>query len=303
MIQKITAIWTFVLLLGMQSVQAQEFNVRVSVNFPALQLADPSVFRTLEAQLNEFFNGQSWTDLNLAEFEKINGNINITITKEESATSFGGEMDIVISRPVYNSDYETTLFNFRDPNIAFTYDPARPITYSENTFTDNLSATLAFYAYFILGLDGDSFALYGGDPYFTKARQIADRVPVSMQTEQTGWTQKGNSRNRYKLISEIFNPALRGARRAWYSYHLQGLDEMSANPEQGRTTMLQSLYGLQEINKNEPNSMIVNVFFLAKALELNEVFAISPRAEKIEAFNLIRSMDAANSQKYDKLVR
>jgi len=303
MIQRLTAFWSLLFLLVFQGVQAQEFDVRISVNFPALQLADPSVFQSLEAQLNEFFNGQAWTDLDLADYEKIKGNINITITKEESATSFSGEMDLVISRPVYGSGYETTLFNFRDPNIAFSYEPARPLTYSENSFTDNLSATLAFYAYFILGLDGDSFALYGGDPYYTKARQIADRIPVSMQTEQTGWTQKGNNRNRYRMISEIFDPALRGTRRAWYNYHRLGLEEMGQNPEQGRSTMLESLYALQEVYKNEPNSMIVNVFFLAKALELNEVFAVSPRAEKIEAFNLIRSMDAANTQKYDKLIR
>ena len=303
MIKKSTAFWVLILVLGYFQGQAQEFNVRITVNFPSLQLADPSVFRTLEGQLNEFFNGRAWTNLDLEDFEKINGNINITITKEESATSFSGEMDLVISRPVYNSDYETTLFNYRDPNIVFSYDPARPITYSENSFSDNLSSTLAFYAYFILGLDGDSFALYGGDQYFSKARQIAERIPVSMQSEQTGWTQKGNSRNRYKLINEIFDPGLRSARKAWYNYHLPGLDQMAVNSEQGRGVMLQSLYALQEVNEAEPNSILVNVFFLAKALELNEVFAVSPRAEKIEAFNLIRSMDAANSQKYDKLLR
>lgn len=303
MIKKLTTAWIFIFFISFCQIHAQEFNVRISVNFPTLQLADPSVFRTLEAQLNEFFNGRAWTELELEDYEKINGNINIKILKEESATSFSGEMDLVISRPVYNSSYETTLFNYRDQNIVFTYDPARPITYTDNSFSDNLSATLAFYAYFILGLDGDSFSLYGGDPYFTKAREIAQRIPVSMQSEETGWTQKGNSRNRYRLISEIFDPGLRPVRKAWYNYHRIGLDGMASNSEQARGIMLQSLYGLQEVNDAEPNSMMVNVFFLAKALELNEVFAVSPRAEKIEAFNLIRNMDAANSQKYDKLLR
>src|SRR5699024_8601437 len=159
------------LILTGWSVSAQEFQVNVSVNHPTAQLADPAVFQSLELQLNEFFNNQSWTNMNLKDFEKIKGNININITKEESATSFSGEMDLVFSRPVYGSDYETTLFNHRDKNISFSYDPARPLTYTENSFTDNLSAILAFYAYYILGLDGDSFALYGGDNYFTKARE------------------------------------------------------------------------------------------------------------------------------------
>ncbi len=300
---KATGIWLCLFLFVVNVIDAQEFNVRVSVNFPTLQLADPAVFKTMESQLNEFFNGRAWTDRNLKDFEKIKGNINITITKEKSATSFSGEMDIVISRPVYNSDYASTLLNYRDKNLVFSYDPARPITYTENSFSDNLSATLAFYAYFILGLDGDSFALYGGDPYFNKAREISERIPVSMQSEQTGWGRKGNSRNRYRMISEIYDPTMRPFRKAWYNYHRLGLDEMSKNPTESRGIMLQSMYSLQKVNDSEPNSMLLNIFFLAKALELNEVFAVSPRAEKIEAFNLIRSMDAANSQKYDKLVR
>ncbi|MBY5957594.1 DUF4835 family protein [Membranicola marinus] len=303
MIKKVFVIGLCFLFIVLNTVNAQEFNVRVTVNFPTLQLADPAVFKTLESQLNEFFNGRAWTDQDLNDFEKIKGNINITITKEESATSFSGEMDVVISRPVYNSDYETTLINYRDKNIVFSYDPARPITYSENSFSDNLSATLAFYAYFILGMDGDSFALYGGDPYFNKAREISERIPASMQSEQTGWGRKGNSRNRYRMINEIFDPTMRPFRKAWYNYHRLGLDEMSKAPVVGREVMLDAMYSLQKVNDSEPNSMLVNVFFLAKALELNEVFAVSPRAEKIEAFNLIRSMDAANSQKYDKLVR
>lgn len=290
------------LILTGWSVSAQEFQVNVSVNHPTAQLADPAVFQSLELQLNEFFNNQSWTNMNLKDFEKIKGNININITKEESATSFSGEMDLVFSRPVYGSDYETTLFNHRDKNISFSYDPARPLTYTENSFTDNLSAILAFYAYYILGLDGDSFALYGGDNYFTKAREIAQRVPSSMQ-EDGGWSQKSNSRNRFRMIDEIFKPSFRTARRAWYHYHRLGLDVMASGPQEGREVMLQSLHELKEVEDAESNSMIVNVFFLAKALELNEVFAVSPRAEKIEVFNLIRSMDAANSQKYDKLSR
>lgn len=281
---------------------AQEFKVNINVNHPNVQIADPAVFQSLERELNEFFNNQAWTNLNLDDIEKIKGNISITITKEESATSFSGEMDLVFSRPVYGSDYETTLFNHRDKNISFSYDPARPLTYTENSFTDNLSAILAFYAYYILGLDGDSFALYGGDNHFTKAREIAQRVPSSVQ-DDGGWSQKSSSRNRFRMIDEIFKPNFRAARRAWYNYHRLGLDMMSSAPQEGREVMRQSLHDLKEVEDSESNSMTVNVFFLAKALELNEVFAISPRAEKIEVFNLIRSMDAANSQKYDKLSR
>src|SRR5680860_411801 len=102
MIKKITGIWIGLFCLAVSHLQAQEFNVRITVNFPTLQMADPAVFKTLETQLNEFFNGRAWTDRDLKDFEKIKGNININITKEESATTFSGDMDLIISRPVYN---------------------------------------------------------------------------------------------------------------------------------------------------------------------------------------------------------
>src|SRR5690625_4794643 len=80
------------------TVSAQEFQVNINVNHPSVQIADTAVFQALERQLNELFNNQAWTNLNLDDVEKIRGNISITITKEESATSFSGEMDLVFSR-------------------------------------------------------------------------------------------------------------------------------------------------------------------------------------------------------------
>lgn len=295
---------TLLLLVIYTAAEAQEFDVKISVNAPNVQIADASVFQTLEGQLNEFFNNHAWTDLQLKDFEKLRGNISITITKEKSATSFGGEMDVVISRPVYGTDYETTLLNYRDKNISFSYDPSRPITYRENAFTDNLSATLAFYAYFILGLDGDSFSLYGGDPYYKKAQEVARQVPAELQRgEDSGWSTGGSSRNRFQMVDEIFKPAMRSGRKAVYNYHRMGLDVMASNIQEARGAIMGSLHDLREVDGSEPNSMMVNIFFLAKASELNEIFAVSPRAEKVEAYNMIRTMDAANSQKYDKLSR
>lgn len=286
------------------NVGAQEFQMTVTVNTPNLLNVEKSVFDGLETKLNNFINNTAWTGSEYEDFEKIKGSINLTITKEESATSFSAQMDILARRPVYGSDYETTLINFRDPNVGFSYDQSSPINYNENSFNDNLSAIFAYYAFIVLGLDGDSFSLYGGDEYFDKARTIVQRIPNSLKSgDQSGWSQTGSSRNRARLIQEILDPGLRPVRKAMYDYHRLGLDMMQGDMTSGRNQIKAALHSMQEANSAEPNSMFINIFFLSKALELNEIFAVSQRAEKIEVFNMIRDMDAGNTQKYDKLIR
>lgn len=295
---------TLFFVLIMNGLYAQEFKMSVKINTPNLENVDKAVFTSLESKLYEFINNTAWTDVEYKDFEKIKGNLTLTITKEEGPTSFRAEMDIIASRPVYGTSYESVLFNFRDRQVAFSYDQSSSLRYSENSFTDNLSAIVAFYMHYILGLDGDSFSLYGGDEHFKMARSLVQRLPTSLQNDgQSGWGATGNSRNRAQLIEEVFNPSLRPIRKASYNYHRLALDEMHDDAEAGRQVMLASLHEMEEVHSVDPNSMMVNVFFLAKASELNEIFAISARAEKIEVFNMIRNMDAANSQKYDKLIR
>ena len=49
----------------------------------------------------------------------------------------------------------------------------------------NLTATLAYYIYVILGLDYDSYSLQGGKPYFNKALNIVNNAPEGSGI--TGW--------------------------------------------------------------------------------------------------------------------
>lgn len=301
---KTTYHFLLIALLSLTQLRGQEFNVTVKVNTPNIENVDAAVFTDLENKIFEFFNQTPWTDVTYQDHEKIKGNLTLTIIEEVNQTSFRAELDIIASRPVYGSTYETVLFNFRDRSVNFSFDQATTLRYNENSFGDNLSATLAFYAYIILGMDGDSFSLYGGDNHYNKARSIVQRLPASLQNDNnSGWSLTGNARNRSTLIDEIFNPSMRPIRKTIYHYHRLGLDEMHKDVTAGRQVMVTSLHELEEVHDQNPNAMFLNVFFLAKALELNEIFAVSPRAEKIEVFNMIRKMDAGNAQKYDKLLK
>src|SRR5690606_24929206 len=129
-------------------------------------------------------NNRRWTNETYQEHERIKGNLNITITNELSSTTFAAELSIQAIRPVYGTNYETTLLNHIDKEFTFQFESTTPVIYSDNIFTENLTSVLAFYVYYILGLDYDSFALYGGDPYYQRANEIINTLPAEYAQDQ-----------------------------------------------------------------------------------------------------------------------
>ena len=141
------------LFLIISCADAQELNINVQVKAPRLQLVDPKVFETLEKEVYEFLNNTRWTDDELENFEKIEGNLNITITEEVSNTGFKADFFIQTIRPVFNSNYKTQVLNFVDKGVFFVYRELQPIENSYNAYVDPLSTLLTYYVYMILGAD------------------------------------------------------------------------------------------------------------------------------------------------------
>ena len=142
-----------------------ELNARITINSDKIQGTDKSVFTTLQTALTEFVNNRRWTDATFAVNERIDCSMTI-ILSEQSDNSYKGEIQVQATRPVYNSSYLTTLFNYRDTELDFEYAQFEQLEYNENSLSSNLTATVMFYIYVILGLDFDSFSPLGGKAYF-----------------------------------------------------------------------------------------------------------------------------------------
>ncbi|MCP3932258.1 MAG: DUF4835 family protein [Bacteroidetes bacterium] len=277
---------------------AQEMNFQVTVNTPKLQTVDPQVFESLEDAIKEFLNTQKWTDDIFDPEERINGTIQLTITEERSATSFKADLAIQASRPTYRSTYETALINHVDKDVTFTYQQFQPLEFSKNTYNDNMTAILSFYVYYILGLDYDSFAPFGGEANFLTAQEILNNVPQSAAAANPGWTSLSGSRNRYWMIENILTPRVRPMRQAYYDYHRQGLDLMHSDSGTGRAIMLSSLKEINGVHKSYPNSMIVQMFVNAKKSEIIDVFTRGSLQEKNNVIQYMAKLDAAHSPEY-----
>lgn len=281
---------------------AQEFDFSVSVNTPRLQNTNADYFKSLEGLLTEFLNNRRWTNDTYDDHERIKCNLNLTVSEELSATTFRADLDIQSSRPIFGTSYETTLMNHRDQDVVFTFEDSRPLIFSENAFNDNLTSILAFYVYYILGMDYDSFSLYGGDQHFANAQEIINSLPPEVASD-AGWKTTANGRNRYFMIENILNPRSRDFRKATYNYHRQGMDIMAGDSDQAKEVLVTALKDVESVNNDSPNSMIIQMFANAKAEEVAEIFSIAIREQKNEVYRIMTRIDPANRNKYISIRR
>ncbi|TAJ10464.1 DUF4835 family protein [Marinilabiliaceae bacterium JC017] len=277
---------------------AQEFQCSVNVVSPGIQGTNKRVFETLQKAITEFMNNQTWTtDIYQAE-ERIICNIHINIREVISNDEFKGSIQVQASRPVFNSSYNTVLINHKDEDMHFRYVEYEPLIFNPNTFDSNLVAVLSYYAYMILGLDYDSFELNGGTPYFQKAENIVSRA---QQASQSGWKSFENRRNRYWMTENVLNNYHKPLRQCFYEYHMKGLDRMSDKIEDARADVLKALEMLRKVHRQEPGTIMMQVFFNAKADEIVNIFSESFSMEKGRVVSLLKEIDPANAKKYEKI--
>ncbi len=292
----------FILLFCFKA-NAQELNCIVRVQAPQLQLVDPAIFKTLEADMYEFMNTRDWTEGDeFDDEEKIDCNINIAIVEEISQTRFKAEITIQASRPVYNSTYESVTFFHKDNDFEFEYAQFQPLNFNVNAYNGELTSVLAFYAFMVLGYDYDTFSKNGGDQWFNQARQI---VQNATDSGRKGWKAFDGTRNRYWMIENQLDPKFSAMRTAFFDYHRKGLDKMHEDPELGRAQILLALQKVEKVSKANPNSMAITVFSNTKSDEIYDIFNYFrvPSSEKTKVGTMMVRVDPANAQRFLALGR
>ena len=283
--------------------QAQELNCQVTLITDAkleVTTVDKEVLEQLKQVINDFMNNTQWTKDKFKAEERINCNIQLQISKIPSQGVYEGAMQIQSSRTAFNSSYNTTVFNFQDENISFAYSRNSIISYAPNQYRDNLTSVLAFYAYFIIGMDYDSFGLKGGTTYFNEAQQI---VSLAQSSGASGWkSNEQGKRNRYWLVDNVLHQLFEPLRECNYEYHRKGLDKLYENKDSARKAMFDGLNKLTKVITTRPNSTNVLNFVQAKLIELKNLYADAEAKDKNEIVNLLKKIDPANSSKYMEIL-
>lgn len=269
----------FICLLCPIVIGAQELNCTITVNSDQVGQTNQQIFQTLERSLNDFVNKNVWTNRVYKENERLNCRMFITITEYES-NRFGANIQLQSSRPVFNSSYESSIFNYKDNQFNFEYIEFQPLIFNENVFDSNLVGVISYYVYIMLGLDADTFSLEGGTQYYKIAQKI---VTQAQGSSFTGWSQSAtDNRTRFELVDNLLSNTFREYRIAMYNYHRKGLDILGDNNSTGKQVIAGSMRLFETLITRRPNAFLIQTFFDAKSEEIRNIFSDGPKIDIVQ---------------------
>ncbi len=279
----------------------QELLAKVVINSTKVGVTDKSVFDNLQQTLEQFVNDRQWTELQFQKNERIVCNFNITIDKYDKTNNmFECTALIQANRPVYNSQYTTTLYNNKDANFNFEFAEFDQLNFNEETVDNQLTALVAYYAYLIIGLDLDSFAPLGGSEILQRCYNLVNNA---QNLNFPGWKAFDNSRNRFAIINDYLDESMKPFRQLQYDYYRKGLDEMANNVERGRTNISDALVnGLKKSHDNRPLSLLPQIWTDYKLDELTSIYkGKGTQKEKEEIYELLMSINASQANEWEKV--
>lgn len=277
---------------------AQEFRCGVSVNYQKLQnttqqyeTGDIKIFETMKRAIEDFINSRHWTNLEFEQNERLDCSINLILSQRTSATEFVGQLSIQLRRPVYNSNYTSGVFNYMEgaTDLVFSFNESQPLEFDPNTYYDNLSSTLAFYCYIMLGLYFDTYGPNGGEPFFEMARTIAQTAKAA-NSNLKGWSPSDSQKSRYWFMENHTNSAYEALHSVYYFYYRLGLDMMTKDQPAARQNIIQSLKYLLQVHKKRTNLLSVNQFLDVNIDEIVSIFTPAPADEQKEIYNIIKEV-------------
>jgi hypothetical protein len=301
-----------IVLFSLSTIAAQgEIKWTLNMNTDQILQTDKRIFNALEKDIITFLNSQNWTNDRFEEDERIEATMFFTVSEvfEKSGKGDGASVAVPNAyratvaiqslRPIYNSAEKTPVLNTLDKFVEFSYRQGEGVQYSEQSYLSDLGAVFAFYSYIIIGLDYDTFSPLGGDPYFTKAQELYNRLPNSITNDvNNGWSNAAKKRNRYWLMENILQPRMLPLRRAYYTYHRMGLDIMSEDVIAGRNNVTLAIEDLQKANQAYPQTMYAQAFVDAKRDEIVEIYKAATGIEQNTVIQAMTRVDPSKSSSY-----
>lgn len=286
-------------LVGAVSARAQELNCQVEFNTDQIEGTNKSVFTTLQEAVNDYMNTTTFTPDQFATNEKIECRMFFTIKEYSEDGIAKGDLQIQSTRPVYNSSYTTTVLNFKDSKIDFSYREGEPLNFTVNTMESQLTAILNFYAYLILALDYDTFSPKGGEPYWERLKQI---VQMAQSSGEIGWKAFEDTKNRSAVLSAFTEGKLgEELRQMLYAYYRLGLDTMALTPDKGRASITESLNAIKDVYSQQPMSVALSLFRDSKLDELVNIYSKAPADERSKVYNMLQPIYPTDEQQLVKI--
>ena len=287
--------------LSFSPARAQELEAKININHSKIQGTDASVFDNLKQTLEQFVNEREWTALQFQKNERITCNFNITVDKYvQEENRFECSATIQANRPVFNSAYTTTIYNNTDKSFQFTFAQFDQLNFNEESVDNQLTALFAYYAYLIIGIDLDTFSPMGGTDVLQRCMYLVNNA---QDLGFPGWKSFEDSRNRFAIINDYLDEALKPFRLLQYDYYRKGLDEMANNVERGRTEVTTAIEtDLKQAHEDKPLSLLPQIWTDYKKEELANIYkGKGTQKEKESVYDILFSINASQNNSWEKI--
>ncbi|MCM1310101.1 MAG: DUF4835 family protein [Bacteroides sp.] len=289
----------FSLFFSVSNLTAQELNCQVEINTQKLQNVSNSVFETLKDAISEYMNSNKFSEAQIAANEKIDCRMLLTVSEYED-NMVKGTLQVQSSRPVYNSNYTTTVVNFLDSKIDFSYTEGEPLNFNLSGMENQLTQVLNFYAYLFLAMDFDSFAPKGGDQFWERLKLI---VQDAQSSGEVGWKAFEDNKNRSAILDAFTSPQTEQMRDFTYRYHRTGLDEMAQSPDKGRANITETLDILKAVYDVSPMSVGLSMTRDAKLDELVNVYSKAQQTERERVYETLYPLWPTENKRLNEIKR
>lgn len=288
-------------LMPCNKVAAQELNARITINHSQIQGTDNAMFDELQQTLTQFVNDRQWTALQFQKNERIPCSFNITVTKYDKSTNmFTCKAVIQATRTAYNSSYNTTIYSNQDNDFNFEYAQFDQLNFNEEAVDNQLTALMAYYAFLMIGINLDTFAPMGGEDVLQRCMNLANNC---QNLNFPGWKAFDNDRNRFAIINDYLDGAMKPFRQLQYDYYRNGLDEMATNADRGRTNISTAIEeNLKKCHEDRPMSLLPQIWTDYKRDELANIYkGKGTQKEKEQVYEILFGINASQNNAWQKI--
>ena len=288
-------------LMPCNKVAAQELNARITINHSQIQGTDNAVFDELQQTLTQFVNDRQWTALQFQKNERIPCSFNITVTKYDKSTNmFTCKAVIQATRTAYNSSYNTTIYSNQDNDFNFEYAQFDQLNFNEEAVDNQLTALMAYYAFLMIGINLYTFAPMGGEAVRQRCMNLANNC---QNLNFPGWKAFDNDRNRFAIINDYLDGAMKPFRQLQYDYYRNGLDEMATNADRGRTNISTAIEeNLKKCHEDRPMSLLPQIWTDYKRDELANIYkGKGTQKEKEQVYEILFGINASQNNAWQQI--
>ena len=281
---------------------AQELDARVTINHQQVQGTNTSVFEALEKSLTDLLNDRQWTQYQFNRNERIQCTFAINVKKyDESTGPMNASLTVQSTRPVYNSNYTSTVFSIVDNEFTFEFQPFDQLEFRPDVIDKDLTALIAYYAYIIIGMDLDTMSPEGGTEILQLAKTVCNNAQ-GLTLSAKGWKPFESDKNRYAIINDYLDSGMAPFRALQYKYYREGLDTMAENVDRGRTAVTEAIEMLKTAKDNKPMSMLPQIWTEYKRDELVGIYqGKGTTKEKESVSTILSSINASQNVHWNKI--